>query len=155
MLAHVLFVSGLPSTATASCVQVDAICDVKEDLLKLAWQVAAPRERRVRGKRGLVDADTDHFAAVCRPVFPGSAPSSQVPWSGQHGGGSACGRCEGEGQREGLPERRVGKFEPRVRGPQGCQPGVVDSRTGPARPVHDVQAGQLAQADDMPPRGRV
>ena len=107
----------------ASRVQVDAVCDVEEDLLKLAWQVAAPRERRGRGKRGLVEADADHFAAVGGPVFRGSAPSSQVPWSGQHGGGSACGRREGEGQRKGLPERRVGKFEPRVRGPQGRQPG--------------------------------
>ena len=66
--------------------QVDAVGDVKEDLLKLAWQVAVPHEPCVRGERSLIEADADHFVPVRCLVFPGSALSCQVPWPGQHGG---------------------------------------------------------------------
>ncbi len=152
----VLFTTGYTANAVVQrALQVDAVGDVKEDLLKLAWQAAAPHEHCVRGKRSLIEADADHFVPVRGLVFPGSALFCQVPWPGQHDGGPAGARREGEGQRERLPEQRVGELEPRVHGPQGRQPGVVGSRAGPARPVHDVQAGQLAQADEMPSRGRV
>ena len=75
--------------------------------------------------------------------------------AGQHRGGPVRDRGEGQGHRQRVPERRIGELKARIHRPQDPRPGIIDPRVQATRPVDDLYAGQLGQADRAATRCRV
>ena len=89
-----------------------------------------------------------------QPDQPGPDPGDDTG-AGQHGGRPVPGRGEGEHHGQRMPEGRIGELEARIHGPQSRRPGLVSRRLGAARPVDDVHADHLVEADAPAPCRRV
>jgi hypothetical protein len=135
----------------------DGLRGIEQDLLERARQVTAPHEGGRRGQRMMLKADRHHVIGDSRPRQPGQRgpASGDELGAGQHRGGPVRGRGESEVHLQRVPQRRVAEFEARVHGPQDPRPAVVGSRLRAARPVDDVHAGQIAEADHPAARRRV
>src|SRR5271165_7036675 len=97
----------------------------------------------------ILDTDPDHIVDARRPGQPdqpGPGPGEDAG-AGQYGGRPVPGRGEGESHGQRMPERRIGELEVRIHGPQNRGPGVVSPRLAAARPVDDVHADDLVEAD--------